>query len=121
MTATAQQGFIRLSSLSKDFPANLVITTTAGAKPLTDAQAEVILPAAIELLSMFKGDSRPVRSHGEVKLVETFVRRQHPLWCYNNTLTLTVWAVPLTQLDNIQLKVSTTPEVAPLAYSVLYA
>ncbi|KAL3159104.1 hypothetical protein ABBQ32_011101 [Trebouxia sp. C0010 RCD-2024] len=50
VTATAQQNFMPLTALSQHFPGNLAMTTTAGGQYLSDAQAEIILPAAIGLL-----------------------------------------------------------------------
>lgn len=61
-----------------------------------------------------KHDFRALRSYGDVKLVDAFVRRQHPLLCFNNVLTLTLWALPVAQQESIQLKVGTKMELLHL-------
>ena len=98
---TSHRGYLPLVEFSTTFPKNLGVTVTAGRQYLSLAQANLILPAAIELLPEFKDDSR---YNGTVMLVEALVKRQHPLWRYNNAMTLTVWACP-SGLDDVDLKV----------------
>ena len=93
-----------MTNLAAEFPKNLGISITAGTTELTHAQAKTILPAAINLLPLFHDDKRPVPGRRCVHLVRAFVRRQHPDWRYNNTMTLTLWALPA-GAANVKLKV----------------
>ena len=82
-----------LGCILSGLPPGLGVTYTYGESGQTGAQTDTILPAAIELLPDFRGDSRPLPSGGSVQHVEAFVRRQHPSWRFNNAVTLTVWAL----------------------------
>lgn len=101
---TSQQGYFPLTAVSDFFPSSLGISFTSGFMDLPSEQADTILSAAVSLLPGFQYDRRILTSHGKVHLVKAFVRRQHPTWCYNNTHTLTLWALPPGQ-DRLQLQV----------------
>lgn len=110
MTRTSQLSYLLLTSLSELFPPKLAITVTAGGQDLSAAQAEIILPAAIGLLPEFHGDFRHVIVSGkrkQVMLIDAFVNRTHPMWAFNNVLTLTLWALPHASNDDHSLKVGT--------------
>lgn len=74
-------------------PARLGVTYTAGSNDLSNANTQTILSAAMALLPNFQLDWREFESMGRVKLVEAFIKRDHPLWFFNNAVTLTLWAL----------------------------
>lgn len=98
----------KLGCTASALPPSLGITYTRGESDRADAQTNTILPAAIGLLLEFKRDSRSLRGVGKVMLVNAFVRRCHPLWYFNNAVTLTLWALAPSRDANSRVNLKVT-------------
>ena len=95
-------------SLSPTSQHSSQISFTAGPNHLQRIHADIILPAAISLLPNFHSDFRRLKNRGgRVLLVDAFVKHQHPVWRFNNAVTLTLWGLPPSRQDTLQ------PQVAP--------
>lgn len=74
-------------------PATFGVTYTRGNTCHGNTNVPRILSAAAELLYLFKNDRRYFTGLGWRKLVPMFLKHGHPMWCYNNAVTLTLWAL----------------------------
>ena len=81
-----------------------VVSYTQGSSSTINANMDRTLTAAAGLLPDFKFDARRITAHGRLKLVDMFVHHSHPLWWFNNAITLTLWALqPGQAVINLQV------------------
>ena len=105
---TSERGYLPLTHFSTVFPSTLGILLRLAQTIYSASRQTSILPAANSLLPKFQSDFRRLKNHGgRVMLVDAFVKHQHPVKRFNNAVTLTLWGLPPSRHDTLQLQVGT--------------
>ena len=84
---------LELGLTPSSLPAKFGVTYTMGNSDPCNTSLPRILSAAAALLSNFQNDGREFTGLGRLKLVDMFIKHTHPLWWFNNAITLTLWAL----------------------------